>query len=125
MGDARTRRAAKVDENQPLIVKHMRAIGMIVEILGMPSDLLVSKNMITLVVEVKNPKKDPSSRRLTDQELTFYTRWHHHGLFCVIETSDDVKALGEVMAQGFKATHDFCGENMQKHFATCYKKKRK
>ena len=118
--DARTKRAAKVDTNQKEIVSLMRQMGMEVEILGMPSDLLVGKYMITVVAEVKNPKQPPSKRRLTDQEYEFYRKWHKKALYCVIETDADVVLLNRALNDGLQATKKFCNENMEAHFETCY-----
>jgi len=118
---AATRNAARIDENQPEIVKALRVSGNAVEVIKMPSDLLVARNGITVIVEVKNPEKEPSKRRLTDQERDFYDRWP--GMYCVIETFDDVLELSKALRTGFKATFAYCELNMQDHFATCYRKR--
>ena len=125
MGDARTLRAAKVDENQADIVAAMRANGVAVEITGMPLDLRIAKHMISIDVEVKNPRQIPSKRRLTDQEKDFYDRWHARGLICVIETGEDVRELVAAMNVGLRATHAFCIDNMEAHFAANYQRKRR
>ncbi|MCK5610973.1 hypothetical protein KAR91_54375 [Candidatus Pacearchaeota archaeon] len=121
MPGAKNRTAAKIDINQPAIVKVMRDLGMGVEVLKVPSDLLVAKFLINVIVEVKNPEMDPSKRRLTSDERDFWDRWEFKGLYCVIETVDDVVALNKAFAKGFKATAIYCNENMQAHFETCYK----
>jgi hypothetical protein len=121
---SRIRTAARIDENQPEIVKQMRKVGLEVEIIGLPSDLLVARNRVTVVVEVKNPDKSPSERRLTDAELIFYTKWHHKALYCVIETDQDVIDLNRAMTKGINASVKYCEENMRNHFDTCYAKRK-
>ncbi len=70
------RRAAKVDSNQPDIVKALRQVGARVQILssvgkGCP-DLLVAYRDQWHVLELKDGAKVPSKQVLTDDE----ERWH-------------------------------------------------
>ena len=80
------RRAAKIDRNQPEIVKALRACGAIVQSLaavgqGVP-DLLVGYKGQTYLVEVKDGERPPSERQLTDQQIEWHADWR--GGRCVV-----------------------------------------
>jgi hypothetical protein len=91
------RRAAKIDRNQPELVKALRMIGATVQSMagigeGCP-DLLVGWQGRNVVLEVKDPLQPPSKRKLTTDEREWHLRWN--GQKAVVETWDDVKeALG-------------------------------
>jgi len=73
------RRAAKIDANQTQVVEALRAAGATVQSLaavgqGVP-DLLVGFQSKTLLMEVKDGRKPPSARQLTDQQLTWHGAW--------------------------------------------------
>jgi hypothetical protein len=67
------RYAARIDENQPDIVKALRAIGAAVTPLHRVghgvSDLLVSFRQRWFVIEVKNPAKPKADQELTPDQL--------------------------------------------------------
>lgn len=76
------RRAARVDDNQGEIVAALRAAGCSVTSLasvgkGCP-DLVVGRNGVNYLLEVKDGKKPPSKRRLTDDEKTWHNAWRGH-----------------------------------------------
>lgn len=86
------RRAARIDENQPEIVAGLRAVGASVEprlaTLGKGApDLLVGFRGLTFVMEVKDPAKPASRRRLTPDELVWHAEWA--GQVAVVQTLDD------------------------------------
>lgn len=85
------RRAARVDDNQEQIVKALRAIGATVRVVtqgnGLP-DLLVGYRGHTALMEVKDGKKPPSARKLTEAEQKFFDEWRG-GLLVVVESIDD------------------------------------
>lgn len=85
------RRAARVDDNQDQIVKALRAIGATVRVVtqgnGLP-DLLVGYRGQTVLMEVKDGKKPPSARKLTEAEQKFFDEWRG-GLLVVVESIDD------------------------------------
>jgi hypothetical protein len=89
------RRAAKVDDNQAEIVKALRAVGATVRVVtqgnGLP-DLLVGFRGQTVLMEVKDGKKPPSARKLTEAEQKFFDEWRG-GLLAVVESVDDAIAL--------------------------------
>jgi hypothetical protein len=70
-------RAARIDANQPDIVAALRKAGCTVQPLhavgdGVP-DLLVGRDGRNYLIEVKDGRKPPSSRRLTPVQK----RWHN------------------------------------------------
>ena len=90
------RRAARVDENQGLIVKALRAWGATVRIItqgdGIP-DLLVGYRGHTILMEVKDGNKPPSSRQLTTAEQTFFDQWTGGKLFIVNSVEEALDVL--------------------------------
>ncbi len=83
--------AKRVDENQREIVKAFRQLGASVQILsdvgkGCP-DLAIGIRGLNYLIEVKNGKKPPSGRRLTEHEQLFFDSWR--GQVCVINSIDE------------------------------------
>lgn len=73
------RRAAKIDANQTQVVEALRAAGATVQSLaavgqGVP-DLLVGFQSKTMLMEVKNGRKPPSQRQLTEDQLKWHGAW--------------------------------------------------
>lgn len=66
------RRAAKVDANQSMVMKALRAIGAAVEVIGEPVDLLVFFRGEVSLMEVKNKE---GRNQLTKQQVAFIARW--------------------------------------------------
>jgi Holliday junction resolvase len=92
------RRAAKVDDNQEEIVKALRAVGATVQTLaavgkGVP-DLLVGYQGQTILVEVKDGKKSPSERRLTEDQLKWHGAWNGGPLAIVTDVEGAWRAIG-------------------------------
>jgi hypothetical protein len=73
------RRAAKIDQNQTLIVKQLRLLGYSVYITSMVGkgfpDLVIGKRNENYLVELKDGSKPPSARKLTDDEAKFIEGW--------------------------------------------------
>ena len=72
-------RAAKVDANQPEIVKALRAVGATVEHLhkvgaGCP-DLLVGYKGVNYLVEIKDGSLPPSARKLNERQVPWHRDW--------------------------------------------------
>lgn len=66
------RRAAKVDANQAAVIAALKKVGVSVEFIGKPVDLLICCRGETSVLEVKNPDgKD----QLTKDQVEFIARW--------------------------------------------------
>lgn len=91
------RRAAKIDTNQPEIVKAFRDIGARVQILsavgkGCP-DLLVGFRGCNVLVELKDGDKKPSEQKLTQDQITWHDSWA--GQVCVANSISD--ALDKVI----------------------------
>jgi len=78
-----SRRAARIDDNQPDVVEGLRAAGCRVQITsalgqGFP-DLLVGAPWGELfLVEVKDPAQPPSKQRLTLDEAEWHRRWSRY-----------------------------------------------
>ena len=66
------RRAAKVDSNQAEIVAALKRIGVAVEIIGKPVDLLICHLGETALMEIKNPD---GRDQLTKDQVEFIARW--------------------------------------------------
>jgi len=94
------RRAAHIDSNQPEIVEALLAARASVEVRlarigdGVP-DLLVGIRGVTTVMEVKDGKKPPSRRKLTDDEKDWHDAWRG-SKFVVYSVDDALKALASL-----------------------------
>ena len=90
------RRAARVDENQGLIVKALRVCGATVRVIsqgdGIP-DLLVGYRGHTILMEVKDGNKPPSARQLTPAEQIFFDQWTGGKLFIVNSVEEALDVL--------------------------------
>lgn len=64
--------ARRVDENQPEIVAALQAIGVSVWVIGEPVDLMVGYRGKTGALEIKDGRKPPSERKLTQQQRDFF-----------------------------------------------------
>ena len=73
-----------VDANQLEIVKGLEQIGCDVLELGFPLDLLVGYRGRNWLLEVKDPNKAPSERKLTAAEDSFFKLWR--GQRALVET---------------------------------------
>lgn len=85
------RRAARIDENQPEIVRGLRRVGASVESLaaqggGVP-DLLVGFRGRNYLIEVKNPDKPARDRQLTKAQVPWHQGWD--GQVNICETLDE------------------------------------
>lgn len=85
------RRIAKIDVNQPEIVKEFRVLGCSVQHLhvvgrGCP-DILVGFQGINILVEIKDGLACPSKRKLTKDEKQWHEMWQ--GQVCIVESRDD------------------------------------
>lgn len=87
-------RAARVDRNQPEIVKAFRSLGwyvLIVSQLKNCCDIVVSKNGRTICIEIKDGEKPPIAQKLTTGELKFQEEWQ--GEYMIINCIDDIKGI--------------------------------
>lgn len=86
------RRNARVDGNQPELVDGLRRCGFRVEVVSMLGqgrpDLIVGRRGHLRWVEVKDPAKAPSKRRLTPDERAWHDKWP--GYVITAETVEDV-----------------------------------
>lgn len=89
------RTAARVDGNQPAIVKALRGIGASVLHLHQihnAFDLLVGYRGRTFLLEVKDPAQPPSKRQLTPGEAAFRADWRGSE-YHVVLTADEAIAI--------------------------------
>lgn len=93
------RTIARVDDNQPEIVKGLRKLGYTVlhiHQLKNCFDILVGANGKNYAFEIKDPNKPPSKRRLTEGEQEFFDSWK--GQVSKIETVED--AINTMLKSG-------------------------
>ena len=91
-------RAAKVDANHEQVVSALRAVGASVQTLaavgkGVP-DLLVGYQGKTILLEVKDGRKPPSARRLTEDQLKWHGAWRGGPLAVVDGPDAALRMLG-------------------------------
>lgn len=85
-----SRWARRADANQPEIVKALRDAGCKVALTytagqGFP-DLVVDHQGVTCLIEIKDPSKPKSDRKLTPQQAEFHAAWT--GPIYVVETAE-------------------------------------
>jgi hypothetical protein len=92
------RRARRVDANQPAIVEALRSVGWHVEVTshageGFP-DLTAAKGGRVVLIEVKDGRKPPSARKLTDDERKVHAAFKAKGVdVAVVESIEDAVRL--------------------------------
>lgn len=89
------RRAAKVDRNQPEIVEFFRKSGCSVAITsaahdGFP-DIVVGFGGITVLVEIKDGDLPPSGRKLTPDQVRFFSEFK--GAKAVVKNIKEAAAI--------------------------------
>jgi hypothetical protein len=91
-------RNAKADRNQPEIVATLREAGCTVQHLhavgsGCP-DILVGFRGQNILMEIKDPQKPPSARKLNDIQQGWHSLWR--GQVTVVETAENaLDAIGK------------------------------
>ena len=91
------RRAAKIDDNQPEIVKALRKIDALVTLLsgvgdGVP-DLLVWYRDKWSLLEVKDGAKPPSARKLTPDQAKWHALHKDARVFVVSSVEEAIAAV--------------------------------
>ena len=91
------RTRAKVDANQCDVVAALRAIGCTVVSLaavgrGVP-DLLVGRLGRTYLLEVKDGRRPPSERKLTEDQLKWHGAWLGGTLAVVCDVESAIRAV--------------------------------
>lgn len=87
------RRAARTDSNQAEIIDALKRVGVSVEFIGKPLDLLLCCRGETSLMECKNPERtsaDPESR-LTKDQIEFIARWP--GKIYIVRTAEEAVRL--------------------------------
>ena len=89
------RTAARIDSNQPDIVKSFRKLGCSVQHTHMVGDgcpdIVVGFQGKNYMIEIKDGDKSPSKRRLTDDEQKWHDEWK--GSVHIIESISDVHSF--------------------------------
>lgn len=72
-------RAAKIDANQPAVVKALRAAGVTIQHLhqvgsGCP-DILCAIDGQLFLIEIKDGSKPPSAQKLTPDQVIWHAEW--------------------------------------------------
>lgn len=93
-------RAARIDANHEQVVLALRTAGATVQSLaatgkGVP-DLLVGFQGKTLLMEIKDGRKTPSERRLTEDQLKWHGAWRG-GPLAVVDSPDAALRMLGVM----------------------------
>lgn len=89
------RKRGRVDSNQRQLVKELRSIGCSVAITsqlgsGFP-DIVVGYRGVNYLLEIKDPDKPPSQRKLTTDEIEFQDKWK--GQYAVIHTLEEFMTI--------------------------------
>ena len=93
-------RNARVDKNQAEIVKLFRRWGFLVSHRhkcgeGVP-DLEVGLNGYLIQVEIKDPEKAKSARKLTSSQVEYFEDWYGFPVFVALNESD-IGYLAEII----------------------------
>ena len=91
-------RAARIDANHEQVVLALRTAGATVQSLaavgqGVP-DLLVGFQGKTLLMEIKDGRKTPSERQLTEAQLKWHGAWRGGALAIVDSPDAALRMLG-------------------------------
>lgn len=93
------RRNARVDANQPEIVKGLRKAGATVLILSNLKncfDILVGFRGVNYIMEIKDGAKPPSGRKLTEGEQKFADEWQGGQYYIVLDLQQALKIIGAI-----------------------------
>lgn len=95
------RRRAKIDRNQPEIVRALRQAGASVQSLaevgcGCP-DILLGADGKTAIVEIKDGMLPPSKQALSDDEREWHAAWR--GQIAVVHSVDEALRLLEKLRE--------------------------
>ncbi len=99
-------RAAKIDANQPEIVKALRQMGVSVQHLhsvgsGCP-DLLCAVNGRVFLIEIKDGSKVPSAQKLTPDQVEWHAAWK--STVHIVRNIDDAIAVVAIYREPACAT---------------------
>lgn len=92
------RRAAKVDDNQKEIVEGLRKFGASVLITSQLKncfDILVGYKGVNYIMEIKDGKKPPSQRKLSEGEQKFKDSWKGGEYYVVLSLEQAIKIIND------------------------------
>lgn len=92
------RHSVRRDANEPEIIQTLLRVGAHVEVLDQPVDLCAGWGGRWVWIEIKDPAKPPSARRLTDRQEKFFARCHALGLPAAVALTpeDALQAIGAI-----------------------------
>lgn len=89
----------RVDSNQPAIVQALRQAGCSVALTHMVGrgfpDVVVGRQGLSYLLEIKDGDLPPSKRRLTPDEERWHADWDGH--VCIVESIEDALAAVGLM----------------------------
>jgi hypothetical protein len=104
------RRVAKTDDNHMRVINALRDVGASVfsthQLGGGFPDCVVGFRCDNYLLEIKDGKKPPSKRKLTDDEVAFMESWK--GQYAVVNSAEE--ALDLVQAVDYTAWCHTCSE---------------
>lgn len=86
------------DENHQEIVAYCRGLGFsVLDVAALKNccDIIISKDEYTVAIEIKDGKKPPSKRRLTEGEEKFRKEWK--GAYRLVTCVEDIDNLVNAM----------------------------
>ena len=95
-GIRKMRHAARVDANQPAIVAALRAAGAIVEIIGLPVDLLIGFRGQLFLLECKDGAKVKSAQKKTALQERIFDKFAGYPVKMVDSPEVALRAIGAV-----------------------------
>ena len=86
--------AARVDANQAQIISALKAAGASVLVIGLPVDLLVGHNNVTMLMEVKNPGSRYGKKGANANQTVFMQTWRGGAVALVDGPEAALRAIG-------------------------------
>jgi hypothetical protein len=99
----RLRRAARIDANQTEIVRAVEKAGGLWLALGHPVDGIVGWRGRWFLVEIKDGRKPPSKRRLTEDQVAFARKCLAFSLPLIVAESPEELIARLVVTEGWEA----------------------
>lgn len=90
-------RACRIDANHKEVVAKFRSLGWyVLDIHNLKNccDIIISKDYVTIAVEIKDGSKPPSARKLTKGEQKFFNEWQ--GQKAIISSLEQVEELNKI-----------------------------
>ena len=95
-GLRKMRHAARVDANQGQVVSALLAAGAIVEVIGLPTDLLVGFRWKLFLLEVKDGAKVKSAQKKTPLQERIFSKFAGYPVKLVDSPESALRAIGAI-----------------------------